>query len=248
MDAFDYADITPPRPRKDNTPLILNIITILLLLATLFVAIVFFTILTNPNSSFNPFPPPTLTTPMAYPTATETPRYLLPPTWTPVPSATPLPTETPGPTLTPFITETPLGFPTATTTPTPKSAGMSFIVKQGSIRAISNIYDMNVGCNWMGAGGQAVDMSGAPVVGLLVQFGGTLEGKRLEGLYMTGTATQLGKGGFVIPISDHPVVSNGTLWIQLLDQQSLPLSDKVYFDTTDNCEKNLVLIYFNQVR
>jgi hypothetical protein len=65
---------------------------------------------------------------------------------------------------------------------------------------------------------------------------------------MTGLAPQYGQGGFEITLADRLIASNGTLWIQLLDQQNLPLSDRIFFDTYQDCQKNLVIIYFTQVR
>jgi hypothetical protein len=126
---------------------------------------------------------------------------------------------------------------------------MSFIVQQGSPQAIANIYDPNAGCDWMGVGGQALDMTGAPVVSLIVQLGGVLNGQNFDGvLGITGTAQQLGPGGFVFKLADKPAASKTALWVQLLDQQGLPLSDKVYFDTFAECDKNLIVIQFKQVK
>jgi hypothetical protein len=65
---------------------------------------------------------------------------------------------------------------------------------------------------------------------------------------MTGWAPQYGAGGFEFTLADKLFASNDALWIQLLDQQNLPLSDRVYFDTYDDCKKNLIIIYFEQVK
>jgi hypothetical protein len=45
-----------------------------------------------------------------------------------------------------------------------------------------------------------------------------------------------------------PVASNDTLYLQLLDQAGLPLSDNVYIDTFNDCKKNLVLVRFKKNR
>ncbi len=45
-----------------------------------------------------------------------------------------------------------------------------------------------------------------------------------------------------------PIPSKAMLWVQLLNQSGGPLSDKVYFDTYDNCDQNLIIIDFVQVR
>jgi hypothetical protein len=245
MDAFDFVD-TRERPRSRNVgDLIWNVLTILVLLTTLVVGLIFLILFSNPQSAINPFPPPTLLIPISLSTAAPL-GLSLPPTWTPAPSPLPTITDTPGPTPTPILTNTPVGGPPA---PTITAGGMSFVIQQGSPQAIQNIYSPEAGCNFLGVGGQALDLSNAEVVGLIVQLSGTLEGKIYETkLSMTGTASKLGRGGFFFQIADHPITSNSTLWIQLLDQQGLPLSDKVYFNTFDDCAKNLIIIYFKQVK
>ena len=39
-----------------------------------------------------------------------------------------------------------------------------------------------------------------------------------------------------------------SLWVRLLDQSGLPLSGKVYFSTTQDCQRNLVVVNFKQVK
>jgi hypothetical protein len=36
--------------------------------------------------------------------------------------------------------------------------------------------------------------------------------------------------------------------VQLFDQSMAPLSERVFFDTYDDCSQNLILINFRQVR
>ncbi len=255
MDAFDYVE-TQQAPRRNYSGLIFNILTILVLIGVLCVGSVFLIIFLNPHVGFNPFPPPTRVQPIILPTDTPTPPILLDPTWTPTPTPEPSATATPRPTNTPLFVETPTvsegtapASPSETLQPTLTPGGFSFVQQQGSPKAIGNIYDLNAGCNWLGVGGQALDMTGAPVVGLIVQLGGALEGRTFTGVVsMTGTALQLGPGGFVFELADRPVASKGALWVQLLDQQLLPLSDKIYFDTFADCEQNLIVIQFKQVK
>ena len=250
MDAFDYVEPKAAPPRRSVGSLIFNILTIIVLVMALcvvgFAALIFI----DPQSSINPFPPPTQITPMVFPTETTTPRPILPPTWTPAPTLEPTLTETPRPTPTPWPSNTPYGGTPTKAGPTVTPGGMSFVVKAGTIKAIPNLFHPEAGCNWMGVGGQAFDLSGAPIQqGLIVQLGGTLEGRTFETqMTLTTLAPQYGPGGYEFTISDHPIASKATLWLQLLDQASLPLSDKVYFDTYSDCEKNLVIIYFNQMK
>lgn len=81
-----------------------DILAIVLIAAALIIGAVILVIFVNPDSSVNPFPPPTLPPTVVIPTSTAT-LVSLPPTWTPVPiiEATKAPTSTPFPTETPFV-------------------------------------------------------------------------------------------------------------------------------------------------
>ncbi len=247
MDDYEYSDVKEPRRRKHRAGLMWNILTIVVLLVTLLIAVVFLLIYVNPNTSLNPFPPAT-----GYPTATPTiaSRITIVPTWTPTVAAS-TPTDTPEPTPTPLVTSAVVAIPTAAPTSTPvTNSDYAFTVQQGSPDAIDGAqFHPQAGCKWTGVAGQATSLNGEAVKGLFVQLGGnSTDGKSTDSLTMTGLAPQYGTGGFEITLSDAPLASSGTLWIQLLDQQNLPLSDRVYFDTYDDCTKNLTIIYFDQIR
>jgi hypothetical protein len=129
------------------------------------------------------------------------------------------------------------------------SGGYAFALHEGSPVAIPNIGHPDLGCDWMGVGGQAFDLTGAPIAqGLFVQLGGELAGDPLDFLGMVGMVSNYGPGSFEFTLADEPIPSEETLWVQLFDQAKLPLSDKIYFDTFGECEQNLILINFTQVR
>jgi hypothetical protein len=44
------------------------------------------------------------------------------------------------------------------------------------------------------------------------------------------------------------VASSGTLWVQAVDAAGMPLSERVYLTTYPDCEHNLLIVNFNQVR
>jgi hypothetical protein len=204
----------------------------------------------NPNLGINPWKPPTLPVVISFPTATPTPRVILPPTWTP--TSTPAPTLTPEPPVTPVpdVTQPVETADTGEELETPIS-GFSFVQHEGNPVAIPNIGHPDLGCDWMGVAGQAFDLTGAPIVqGLFIELGGSLPGKQFSPplLGMTGMVSTYGPGSYEFELATEPVASEQTLWVQLFDQAMLPLSDKVYFDTFDDCERNLILIQFNQVR
>lgn len=249
MDAFELQEQT--KPTRKVSDLIWNVLTVLVLLAVLCVVAGFLVIFTNPYSQWNLFPPPTLPPTISLPTATSTPRLSLPPTWTASPTLEPTSTNTPEPTATPAPTETPFSLFTFTpTTEAGVSAGMPFVVGAGTPIGTSSLaFHPEAGCNWMGVAGQVFDLSGAPVTGQQVRLGGTLLGAPMDLLTLTGLTTAYGTNGFYeFPLGDKPVATSGTLWVQLLDQSGIPMSDKVYFDTYADCEKNLIFVNFKQVR
>jgi len=99
-----------------------DILSILLLFATVVVLLVVTNVYSNPYGGLNPFPPPTLPSSLVLPTYTNTPLRM-PATWTPGPSDGSGPSNTPSsteiglhPTWTPI--PTPTGFQIATWTPT----------------------------------------------------------------------------------------------------------------------------------
>lgn len=250
MDTFDYQD--PEQAKRRTSNLIWNVLTALVLLAAILLAGVILSVFLNPYSAFNPFPPPTAPALLQLPTLTPTPLVIFEPTWTPVPSLTPTATFTPRPTETLIPTETPfpLFTPTEPATGDTPASSMPFVVAQGSPVAISSAaFYPELGCNWMGIAGQVLDLSGAPVAtGVVIQLSGVLSGQFLDMTSLTGVAPQYGPAGYEFFLLDKPVTSNRTLWVQLLDQAGLPMSEKIYFETFDACEKNLIYINFRQVR
>jgi hypothetical protein len=248
MDTFELSDPKEHKGGKKSSALVWNVLTILVLVIILCVISGSLLIFMNPYSGINPFPPPTLYPSVIPPTITVTPRFTLIPSWTPT-NASIQGTETPQAAV--ISTDSPpaSGNKIEVIIDTPQG-GYSFVLREGSPSAIDgSTFHPDAGCNWSGVAGQATSMNGEAVKGLFVQLGGSLPGvESVESLAMTGLAPQYGEGGFEFTISDKLVASNGTLWIQLLDQQNLPLSDRVYFDTYNDCQKNLIIIYFDQVK
>lgn len=258
MDPFEFKD-EDIQPTRNPVTIVMNVLTVLFLLSAVCIGVVFATIFINPYVPYNPFPPPTLPAVVSPPTATPTPRGVLPPTWTP--TFTLEPTDTPEPTATdtpePAATEIPaititgesLILEGSETVETPEDEnGLPFILQPGNPVATSNINHPELGCNWLGVAGQAIGLSNEPVTQLFVKLGGTLQGKPFDHITITGSAPSYGSAGYEFRLADSPADSNDTLWVQLYDQAMLPLSEQITFDTYDDCARNLILIYFNQVR
>ncbi len=249
MDAYAY---DTGSPRRSRSATFFGCLTVITLLCVLCVAGVSVAIFVDPNLPLNPFPPPTLPALAALPTETPTNViFTLPASWTPTNTVEPTLTETIQPTSTLPPTPTPVTLTaTPTETPTPPPDGYPFIVRQGNPKAIPNIYHPELGCEWMGVGGQVVDMSNTPVIGLIIRLGGRAAGISVadDVFSLTGLALSYGRSGYEFQLADRPVPSRGQLWVQLVSQAGGPLSDRVVFDTYDNCEQNLIIIDFVQVR
>jgi hypothetical protein len=242
------------KPSANVGDIIWNVLTLLILLACIGLAGLFALIYSNPYVPFNPFQPQQLPQIANVPTSVPTSDVLIfPATWTPTtttqPSATLIP-FTPTFTVTlNSILRTPTNAETAAVSATPTLSGnMPFDIWGNAVAVSSTIVHPESGCDWLGVGGQVFDLQGSPVVGYTIQLGGDINGTPIDMLSLTGTALQYGQAGYEFTMANKPAITKQSLWLQMLDQAALALSPKVYFDTFDGCEKNLILINFKQVR
>ena len=227
--------------KKLSLGFLLNVLSGIFVAGTVVAGLLFAIVFINPQSSINPLPPTTMPAPFLTWTPSTTPIVSLPETWTPTTSPTTVPSETPIPSNTPI--------PTLEETPIPTAdleSGTSFSIQGGSPSYVENSFHPEVGCNWLGVAGQVFDSEGSAVSGILVEAGGFLGANEISKLTLTGMAPNYGEGGYEIVLGDSPISSGGDVWIQLLDQANLPLSDKIYFKTFDSCDSNLVKINFIQ--
>ena len=223
-----------------------DMLSILVLLLTVCLAGYFALIFFNPASELNFLPPGQGPFSNALPTATVTPIQLQS-TWTPSPTLELTPTDTPRPTITPLPTSTSFSLvpPTKTAQPTrtPRAPfGGSFTQVE------STIIHPELACNWAGVGGTVVDANNSPVIGTVVVLRGTLSGSTIEQQTVSGINKEYGPSGFEFVLGTAPVASNDTLYVQLVDQQNIPLSDPVTIDTSTDCGKNLVMVRFKRNR
>jgi hypothetical protein len=130
-------------------------------------------------------------------------------------------------------------FPTLTPLP-----DVWYAPQAGTPLATFNTVHEAAGCSWLGVGGQVFGPDSAPILGLNIMAGGTLSGYQVGGLGTTGMETNIGEGGYEITLADHPVDSTGTVWVQVVNDVGEPLSEKISFDTMNNCEANFILINF----
>jgi hypothetical protein len=238
-----------PSSKNHRAETFWNILSFLSILGVFAVVAIFLVIFVNPQNEVNPLPPPTLPVRMVLPTDDPAnPSLELP---TNINTEIPLrQTESIQPTV-----EPPEIITTAAVTQSINQVPPSLVpfetdfVIEGTIQAVNaNQYNPVRGCDWMGVAGQVFDLQNQPVRGIRISLRGTLDGSQIDLVSMTGTALIYGPAGYEFRLSNRPIASNQEVRLQLVDQAGLPLSDVFYFDTYAECEKNLLVINFIEVR
>ncbi len=165
-------------------------------------------------------------------------------TASPMPTETPLPTQMPTATSTPEPTATFTPVPTNTPEPSPTATVFKpkYVLQQGSPAYQRGWVHESLGCNWMGVAGQVFSADGQPVIDVVVVVKGMLGGQPLDLLGVAGAEAAYGPGGYEVKLAGQPLHSDGTLSIQLLGLDGRPQSDPLPFDTSADCNKNLVVI------
>ena len=183
----------------------------------------------------------------AKPTATnlpagQTPQPLatteIPPTF----EVTPTQTQT----LEPTATRTPE--PTLTYTPTPTEKPMPFVIK-GMPKGYPNemLFPQYACEEYLFIGGEILDLREAPVFDLTVKLGGTYGGSLVDQTSVSGDVTVYGESGFGFAL-ENLRIRESELTIQLFDANGEALSALTTLSITGNCDTNLVIVNYKQVR
>jgi hypothetical protein len=238
----------PEQARKKKSSALWNLMTFLVVLAIGLLVWYFATLWRNPRFLLNPFPPEPSATVFFTETPTITPIQQ-PPTWTPSITIQPTASRTRAYTWTPLdfvpsetFTLTPIDTltPSITSTPMPASAEITY-------HPSTDVHPSS-GCDWMGIGGTVLGLDGEPLQFQSIQLGGELGEVIISQLRLSGSAPDYGSSGFEFELGTKPVGSTQTLWIQLFDNTNKALTEKIYFDTFDDCERNLVKVAFKRNR
>lgn len=173
-------------------------------------------------------------------TPPETAEVVVKPTQTALaPSETPLPASTATATseapAQPTPTFTPVTFPYALQVMNPHYLG--------------NFSRPELGCDWLGVGGQVFNEAGAVQKDIIIKAGGELNGAPvLEEMTMPLAEPEVdiayGPGGYELTLANAPAESEDTLWVQLFSLDGTPLSEQIYLITHAECSKNLLLMNF----
>lgn len=241
-------DFDGTQSKRAGAPMqIWDMLSILILILTACLLGYFALVFINPQSSLNIMPPGGGLFSNPPPTLTVTPLKLEP-TWTASPTLVLTPSDTPRPTLTPIPTNTSFSLVPPTKTPKPTKTPRAPFSAVSVSQVESTLIHPELTCNWAGIGGTVVDANNSPVIGTVVILRGTLNGSTMEQQTVSGINKEYGPSGFEFVIGNAPVASNKTLYVQLVDQQNIPLSDPVQITTSSECGKNLVMIRFKKNR
>ena len=162
----------------------------------------------------------------------------------PTRSITLTPTQTQ--TLEPTATFTPE--PTLTYTPTPTEKPMPFVIK-GTPSGYPNamLFSQYACEEYLFIGGEILDLREAPVFDLTVKLSGTYGGSLVDLTSVSGEMTVYGESGFGFVIDNQRIRESG-LTIQLFDANGEALSALTNLSITGNCDSNLVIVNYKQVR
>jgi hypothetical protein len=118
-----------------------------------------------------------------------------------------------------------------------------FELQQTGVLAIQGWF----GCEWMGVAGQIFDPTGDPIQNLIVHLEGFWNGTAVSVEVLSGTAPQYGPAGYEFLLGTQPLNSSRTLWVQLYDATHKQISARIYFNTYNDCARNLILINFVEI-
>jgi hypothetical protein len=166
-------------------------------------------------------------------------------------------TATLSPSQTPLVLSTESSLPTSTATQTltptitltPTREILPFILF-GEPETMSNeVLRPELDCNWLIIAGQVWDLQGDPVTdSVSVHLFGELNGFVIDQYRSPGTETAYGESGYEFALEGFVVDSEESLYIQLVDANNAPLSNPYLVQTYNDCQQNLILVNFKQVR
>mgnify|MGYP003507684165 CR=1 FL=1 len=221
-----------------------DFLSILMLVSTVCLVLYFGLVYFNPNSGLNILPPDGLGPKTATPTVTP---IQLEATWTASPTIALTASDTPRPTFTPYSTNTPFSLIPPTRTRKPPTATRTPKAPFGATtqQVESTVVHPEFSCAWAGIGGTVVDTNSSPIVGQVIVLRGILDGKTIEMQTVSGINKEYGPSGFEFVLGNAPIASTA-LYVQLVDLNGLPLSEKISVPTSAECAKDIVLVRFQK--
>ncbi len=208
-----------PVPARPRRGWLYNLLTLLFLLLTVASVIWVALVWMEPQGSLNPFPPPVR---YAYITATP-----------PGAAQSALPTPDESGQIVIVATQTPP--PGAT----PTESLYPFVVQEPIFYAPN---ENDLGCNWWSIAGTVTDAEGQALDGYRVR----ITGEGLDEVAFSGAARAFGEGGYELPLVGAP--READFVVQLFSPQEAPLSEPIPVTTRADCDGNITVVNFVQVR
>jgi hypothetical protein len=137
--------------------------------------------------------------------------------------------------------------PTITVTPTPEI--LPFILFGEPEPMSSAVIRPQLDCDWLVIAGQVWDLQGeAATDSVSVHLFGELNGFAVDEFRHPGAEKAYGESGYEFALEGFVVDSEDSLYIQLVDANNVPLSNPYLLQTFNDCQMNLILVNFKQVR
>jgi len=137
---------------------------------------------------------------------------------------------------------------TPTISPSPTPELFPFILIGEPEMMSSDLLRPSLGCDWLVVAGQVWDLKDRAVKGLELNLTGELKGYWIDEYSVTGSAPVYGVSGYEFLLENFVVNSQDALFIQLVDADGAPYSLAYPLQTFQDCQKNLILVNFKQVR
>ena len=206
-----------------------SLIAVVFIIATLGMCGYYSILWSNPQSSLNFFPP-----------ATPFVEVSITPNQTQAAAFFATQTEAVRPTSTPSSTPT-ANIPTATASP--ENAALPFAVV-GDVLYTPNTNDQ--ACNWSSIAGTVTDTGGRALNNFGIQIVDVADPQALNERVFSGSALTFGDGGFELNLGTAPREAQYS--VQLFSPAGVPVSDVFFVITSEDCEQNVAIISFVQVR
>ncbi|MFW5713350.1 MAG: hypothetical protein ACOCYU_01635, partial [Brevefilum sp.] len=139
--------------------------------------------------------------------------------------------------------------PTPTVTPTATPEVYPFVLRGEPEMMSSALIRPQLSCDYLIIAGQVWDLQDVPVTdSATVHLFGELGGFTIDRFALPGSAAVYGESGYEFVLEGLVVDSVDSLAIRLEETNGLPLSAEYQIQTYEDCQKNLILINFKQVR
>jgi hypothetical protein len=125
---------------------------------------------------------------------------------------------------------------------------MPFVIR-GTPQALPHsLFHPQYACeDYLFIGGQVCDLQDSPVIGLVVHLGGSYGGASVDLDAETGEARVYGPSGYEFALENKQIAED-QLFIELRNSEGEPLSEPTFLVISPECDSNLVVVNYKQVR